>query len=303
MNSLNPTQNRQTLIPPLLLPLIASALFAGSFVAGKYTTADLQPLTTTLLRYLVTLAFLGGLVTLRGTHLQVARSDWLPMAAMSLLGVVGYHYFFFTSLRYTAVTNSAIINATNPVITSLLAALLIGERLRSRNYLGGLLAFLGVVYLLVQGQLQDLLGLQINLGDGLMLCAVLCWVGYSLILKRLAARYSGLALTFYAALFGVFFLLILAIPEQPLTQIQTISTASVWGVLYMGIGASGLGYLQYNLTVIALGATRASCYIYSCVPLFVALFSWLFFRHPLTAVMGISMVLIVAGLNLMLDER
>lgn len=303
MNSLRQTQSSQAAIPPVLLPLIASALFAGSFVAGKYTTVDLQPLTITLLRYVVALAFLGSWVKLQSTNLQVLRQDWLAISLLGLLGVVGYHYFFFTSLRYTVVTNSAIINAANPVITSLFAALLIGERLKWRNYLGGGLAFVGVVYLLLKGQFQAVFALQINVGDGLMLCAVLCWVGYSLILKQLSTRYSGLALTFYSALSGVLFLLILAIPEQPLMQLQGISTASVWSILYMGIGASSLGYLQYNRTVATLGAKRASCYIYSFVPLFVALFSWLFFRQPLTVVMGISIVLIVAGVNLMLGDH
>ena len=39
----------------VLLPLLTSLLFAGSFVAGKYTTVELGPLTTSLLRYVIAL--------------------------------------------------------------------------------------------------------------------------------------------------------------------------------------------------------------------------------------------------------
>ncbi|NIM28947.1 MAG: EamA/RhaT family transporter, partial [Gammaproteobacteria bacterium] len=42
----------------ILFPLTTSVLFSGSYIAGKYTTVDLDPLTATLLRYFVALLFL-----------------------------------------------------------------------------------------------------------------------------------------------------------------------------------------------------------------------------------------------------
>ena len=41
---------------------MTSVLFSGSYIAGKYTTLDLGPLTTTLLRYLIALGFLSVLL-------------------------------------------------------------------------------------------------------------------------------------------------------------------------------------------------------------------------------------------------
>ncbi|WP_072621212.1 DMT family transporter [Spirulina major] len=288
-------------IPPIALPLGASLLFAGSFIAGKYTTADLLPLTTSLWRYLAALLFLTGMAwRLPSLSLTVARRDLLPLSLLGLSGIVGYHYFFFSSLRYTAVINTAIINATNPIITSIAAAIILGETLAFKNYLGGAIAFLGVILLLTGGNLQNLITLQFNQGDGLMLLAVLCWVAYSLLLKRLSRRYSGFTLTYYAALFGVIFLLLLAAPEHPITQLRTSALSSQLGILYMGIGTSGLGYLQYNLSVIAIGATRTACIIYSFVPIFVALLSLLFFGVAIAPLMLLIMALIIAGVNLML---
>lgn len=43
----------------VLLPILTSFLFAGSFVAGKYTTVELGPLTTSLLRYVIAMGVLG----------------------------------------------------------------------------------------------------------------------------------------------------------------------------------------------------------------------------------------------------
>lgn len=49
-----------------LLAVLTSLLFAGSFVAGKYTTDEMGPLLITLLRYIIASVFLHLLVSLRG---------------------------------------------------------------------------------------------------------------------------------------------------------------------------------------------------------------------------------------------
>lgn len=281
------------------VPLLTSALFAGSFIAGKYTTLELGPLMTTLLRYAIALVFLSLLVAIRKPSLRLAKPDMLPMALLGVFGVVGYHAFFFLSLRYTAIANSAIINAFSPVVTGTLAAIAIHERLLVKNYVGCGVALIGVLILLTQGNLQNLLELQFNPGDLLMLAAVLSWAIYALIIKQLSARYSGLTISYYAALSGLLLLMGLTLFEG-YDQLQTLSIASVWAVLYMGIGASGTGYLLYNLSVGAIGPTKTATSIYSMVPVFVAILAFLFFRQPITGIMLGSVGLIIVGVRLTL---
>lgn len=283
---------------------MASLLFAGSFVAGKYTTLDLEPLTTSLLRYLVALLFLSVLVVWhRPASLRVASSDLIPLALLGTFGIVGYHYFFFASLRYTEVANTAIINAMNPILTGMMAAVFIQERLHWRNYLGVAIAFMGVLILITQGQITTLFQLDFNRGDVLMMVAVVSWVIYSLLIRQLSKRYSGYAITFYAALFGVLQLAVLAIPEGAIAQVKTMSLASAISVLYMGIGASGIGYFLYNLSVKDVGPTRTSSFVYSFVPVFVALLAFIFFRESVTPIMLVSMTLIIVGLNFTLRGK
>ncbi|PSN10378.1 EamA/RhaT family transporter [filamentous cyanobacterium CCT1] len=289
----------------VLLPVLTSFLFAGSFVAGKYTTVDLGPLTTSLLRYIIAMVVLGLLISRSaqpGKALTVARSDWGAMGLLGLFGVVGYHYFFFSSLRYTATANTAIINAFNPVVTGVMAALFIGERLTRRQYGGIVLALMGVLTLLTRGNLANLLTLELNRGDGLMLCAVLCWVVYSLIIKQLSQRYSGLTITFYAAVAGVGQLLVLAAAERWWQQLTALSLASVVAIVYMGAAASGVAYLLFNLSIQQVGPTRTASVVYSLVPIFVAALAWLFFREPLTGAMVASMGLILLGVNVVLSQ-
>jgi drug/metabolite transporter (DMT)-like permease len=283
---------------------MTSVLFSGSYIAGKYTTLDLGPLTTTLLRYLVALTFLSSLlVHYKLRALVLRRRDIAPALLLGLFGIVGYHYFFFLSLRYTEVANTAIINAMSPIVTSVAAAFLIKERLSRRNYAGLVVAFIGVLILLCDGNLDVILAVRFNKGDLLMLLSVVSWVVYALLIRSMLDRYSGFTLTFYATLFGVLMLLFLAPQEAPLGDIQTISRESLLSILYMGIFASGLGYLLYNLSIREIGATRTSSFVYSVIPLVVAVLAWLFFQQSITPAMVVSMALILIGLHLMLAVK
>ena len=135
--------------------LFTALLFAGSFIAGKYTTIDLGPLTTSLLRYVIAILFLLVMaVSGRRSALRVQRTDLIWFILLGLFGVVGYHYFFFSALRYTEVANTAIIHAMNPIVTGLMAAVFIRERLSVRNYLGIVLAVAGVITLITKADLK-----------------------------------------------------------------------------------------------------------------------------------------------------
>ncbi len=288
----------------IFLPPITGLTFAGSFVAGKYAIFDMPPLTITLLRYIIALISLGLLLPYYKLQaLKVNNRDLPKLALLGLLGVIGYHFFFFSSLNYTAVANTAIINATSPVITGFLASIFIRERLSGINYTGILIALVGVLILLTGGKIENLTGLNFNFGDILMLCAVVSWAIYALIVKTLMIKYSGYNVTFYGALFGVLILAVITpIFEGVNPHIGEIGPTAVYSILYMGIIASGVGYFLYNQSVHEIGPTRTSSYVYSTVPVFVAVLAFLFFAEPITLLILLSILLIITGLHLVLRK-
>ncbi len=288
----------------ILYPLVTSLFFAGSFVAAKYAVLELEPFTTALFRYIVALIVLTTLISNhKFASLSIAKADLIPLILLGLFGIVGYHYFFFVSLRFTEVTNTAIINALNPIATGFAGKLLINERLSRRNYLGITIAFAGVIFLIAKGNVSNILRLQFNHGDLLMLLAVSSWVAYSLLIKSLLKKHTSFTLTYYATLFGVILLVPLTLSEGFVQQIQTISPSVILSILYMGIFASGIGYLFYNLSIKEIGATKTASFVYSLVPIFVAVLALLFFNESITGMMGLSAGLILFGLYFMIHKR
>ena len=173
----------------LWLAVGAAAMFGTSYGAAKIATEELAPMGAVLLRYVFGTLFLGVLVatTRRGRVGGVRRrAPWPALLAMAVFGLVGYQTFFFASLRYTAVFNTALINALSPVITGLLAAAFLRERLPRRSWAGIALVVLGVVTLLSRGNPARLLALELNRGDALMLGAVTSFAIHSLVVRRVA---------------------------------------------------------------------------------------------------------------------
>ncbi len=279
-------------------------LFAGSFVAGKYTNLDLGPLSTTLIRYIIAVLALSVLICHYGTKsLVIQKKDIWQMVLLGLTGVIGYHYFFFSSLLYTKAANSAIINATNPLFTSTMAAVFLRERLSGKAYFGVGLALFGVMILLTRGNINYLLSMQFNYGELLMLLAVFCWVIYSLMIKNLLKKYSGFTITYYASLFGTILLFFLVPLENFYSNDIALSTPSILSLIYMGVFASGIGYYLFNLSLDKIGPTRTASSVYSLIPIFVSVLAFLFFDESVTLIMFFCTILIIVGLNLALKEK
>jgi drug/metabolite transporter (DMT)-like permease len=288
-----------------LWPAGAALLFSGSYIAGRITTAELTPLTASLLRYIAGFAFLAALAAWprrRAERLSAGDHGLLLLAGVT--GVSLYQFLFFAALRHTAVAHTAIINALSPIVTAVFAAVCIRERLTARNYAGVAIAVAGVLLLLSRGSPARLLAQPVNRGDLFMLLAVVAWAAYALMVRRLSARLDGWTITFASTGYGLLFLALAAVAADDVAgQVRTLSPVGWAAILYMGVGTSGLGYLLYNRAIALSGPTRTAGVVYSLVPLGVAALAWAWFGEPVTGIMAGSTVLILAGLYLQQARR
>ncbi|GEM_PF-265427 len=286
-------------------PVGAALLFSGSYVAGRITTAELMPLTAALLRYVAGFAFLAALAAWprrRAGGLSAGDHGMLLLAGLA--GVSLYQFLFFAALRYTAVVHTAIINALSPIVTAILAAVCIRERLAARQYAGVAIAVAGVLLLLSRGDPARLQAQPPNRGDLFMLLAVVAWAAYALLVRRLSARLDGWTITFASTGYGLLFLALAAIAADDVAgQVLALSPAGWAAILYLGIGTSALGYLLYNRAISLTGPTRTAGVVYSLVPVGVAALAWIWFSEPVTGIMAGSTILILAGLYLQQARR
>lgn len=268
-------------------------------------------LSTSALRLLVATALLTavGCFSHRAWPRLTAR-QWLALLLCGAVMVYANQIFLMQGMRRTSATHTALIIALNPLLASLLAAVLLKVRLRGSRLLGVLLGFGGVA-LVIGHQSSQGTGSSV-LGDSLVLGAVVTWVIGGVMVQRLAgpglaaspdAGPAGAAVgidsgtvTWAVNLVGAALLTLhLLIDGGPWVLPDVQVSAGVIGMLLLsGVVATALGALVWNHALATLGIAHVSLYVY-WVPIFGVAFSVLLLGEPLTRWHLIGLAAVLAG--------
>lgn len=286
-----------------------AVLWGASWPAGRVLAQALPPLTGGAWRFALALLLfaLWWRLARRGWAplAALSRRQWLGLAAAGGVGVFGYTACFMWGLQHVPASRAALIVTVNPVFTTLIAAWLFGERLNARIGLGMALAVLGATTVLTKGEPWRLFDGALGLGEWLLLGCVACWVGYTLMGRRLLAGIDTLTTTTVTATAGTALLFGAAfVVEGPAGLAAPLqASAAVWAaMLFLAAGATVLAYAWYFDGVAALGAGGAAAYI-SLVPVFGVASSTLLLDEPLQASLLVGGALAVAGMVVMNRAR
>ena len=134
-------------------------------------------------------------------------------------------------------------------------------------------------------------------GDVLAVLAAFVWACYSILTRKISSFGYPVILTtrrtfFYGILFMVPALFFFDF-EMGLERFADLT--HLLNILYLGLGASALCFVTWNLAVKALGAVKTSVYIYM-VPVITVVTSVLVLKETVTLVSVMGTFLAVAGL-------
>lgn len=279
----------------IIPPIIAAILFAFVWIAGKYLADTIPPITMTFLRYCFTvLVFTPVLWQQRKTIRNIPRQDWPYLFAASVFGVIAYHALFYWALHFSSPTTLALIHAINPLLTLVLAYVILKQAITNQMILGFGLGIIGVIIVVGRGQLSSL---TFNVGEWLMLAATLAWALFTIMSKQMASRQiDSLLFTALISLIGWLLLLPASLWEVNIHFFQTLDIGTWISLMYMGIGSSGLGYWLYSRSVGKIGPATTSFVVYSTVPIVVAIEEVLWFNTHLQFSQLLGFIFICAGL-------
>jgi drug/metabolite transporter (DMT)-like permease len=274
--------------------VIAMAFWGGSWPSAKITVGIAPPMTIGFFRFLI-----GGLLFLILLFLVESepkrlfrRSNFRMLFYLALSGVFGYGVLFLTGMRFTTAAQGAIIAGFNPATVSIVAHIVHNERLpRKWQYLGFLLAFMGVVFVV---GVQALLDFQLDylIGNIIILCAMFTWGIYSSVGKEAMKTLSPIEINTGGALIGAFLFGMGAITEETWALPALVDWVFWINVIYLGACVTFIGFLFYFIGIKELGATRAGGFI-NLVPVFGAIFSVLLLQDVLywTFIVGLALVI------------
>lgn len=258
--------------------VIVSTFFTASiFNAGKAVLDHLAPILAVTLRFsLASLLLLLIILPQIKSFIISLKSNFKIFTVLGLFGVTGCNLLFFMGLKHTSALNASIIVATTPIITMLLAALILKEPINNKQKIGLSLGFIGVLVVITRGSLDIFTHLQLRIGDSIILLANICWALYGILNNRYVKNSTPLITTTATMIIGSLFLILFtAITMQqqwwPLLKAQNITTLSL--LLYIAIFGSVLAYLFWNYGIEQLGANFTTLF-FNFIPIFTGLITF-----------------------------
>jgi drug/metabolite transporter (DMT)-like permease len=272
--------------------LALAALWGASFMFIKIGVRELEPATLVCVRLAIGALTLApvALVTLgRRAVVRELRAAWRPLV---LVGLVNSSIPIVSlSWAETRIDSglAAVIQASAPLFTALLAIRFSRAEVVSGARLAGLIVGFGGVALLVGAQPS---------GDVLAALAVT----FSAFCYAVAALYSARALVHVPPLVtAVGALTAAAVALVPFAAVQLPSRFPSWevtgAVLALSIGGTGVAYVLYYALLAGAGASRSILITY-LVPALALAYGALLLGEPVTAAAVAGLVLVLAGVGL-----
>lgn len=279
-----------------LFALLATVVWSGNFVVARGLADALSPIELSFWRWaiaLLTILPFAGRSLLRS--LPLVRGLWGKVILMALLGITCFNTFIYQAGHTTAATNMSLLATTSPVVMAVIAHLFLRERLSRFQILGLCFALCGVIVLVSRGRLDTLLGLRFAQGDLWMIGSVLLFATYSLMLRCRPKAFPQKAFLALLIGIGVLGLLPPLFWQAATTGLSPLTGPVFSALIYIGVGASVISFLCWNLAIERIGMIRSGI-IYNSIPLFVSIEATFILGESITLPQMIGGVLIIGGI-------
>jgi drug/metabolite transporter (DMT)-like permease len=286
---LSPTQ-----IPFPLRVAAFCLLWSSAFSAAKIALADCPPLLLLTARFLIAGAVMLGAAAMTGTNWRkLTRRDLFALAGLGIANNALYLGLNYLGMRSISSGLSALIVSMNPVLTALLATMVLDERMSWRKAAGLLLGVSGVAFI-VEGRIAG--GIDSPVGIMFTVGALVSMVGGTILFKYLAPN-GGLWIgNGVQNLAGGLVLVPFAFTLESVGEVTPTWTLVI-SLAYSALLVSVVGYLLWFHLLTTSGATAASAYHFMMPPLGM-LFGWLLLGEHVAFADLIGIIPVALGIYL-----
>ncbi|UOR10763.1 EamA family transporter [Halobacillus amylolyticus] len=278
-------------------------IYAGNILIGK-AISELPPITITFFRLLIAFVVLFPLGY---------RSAWKyrdrffkykkPVLVMALSGLALFNTFIYGALQFTTSSNVAILESIIPAITVVLSAFMLKERLKGIQWGGVGLSLIGAIWVVMDGNILKLTVIDWNVGDLIMIGAIITWAVYSVMVKKYMHKFPPYAAIFVMTGISLIALLPIVIIEWSIIGIPAMGDSNfIIGLLYLGIFPSLIALIFYNRAVALLGASQASIFL-NFLPVVTMIGAYLWLGEEITVMHVIGAGIVIVGVLLTTQFR
>ena len=293
-------------LPFHLLALAVVAVWGVTFVSTKVLIgAGMHPAAIFFVRFVLAYAGIWLFIALSGQKTKLWYG-WKEELVFLVLGISGGSFYFLTenlALAYTQATNVAFLVCSAPLFTAIFTLFYqhFGkgrfadglERIRPGwPLIGGTVLALGGMALVV----FDGARLQLSAkGDLLAIGAALCWAVYSLFMSQMTREYGTVTATRKVFFYGLLTILPLVGRYRDSFSPSILGQTADWtNLLYLGLVASLVCFILWNLVMDKLGNVTSTNYVY-LNPVFTLFSAMALLGERMSLFSGIGSAAILAG--------
>lgn len=289
-----------------LLALAVVAVWGVTFVCTKVLIgAGMQPAAIFVCRFI--LAYVGlWIYTVISRKPYRIWNGWKDELVFLVLGITGGSFYFLTentALAYTQACNVAFLVCSAPLFTAILT--LLYSRFGKSRFARGL-EEVRLGWPLIGGTILALLGMALMVFDGkkvqlsvagdlMAISAALCWAVYSLFMGQITREYGTLTATRKVFFYGLVTILPFLGGCKDSFSADILCQTAVWGnLLFLGLIASLVCFLAWNIVIDKLGNVTSTNYVY-LNPIFTLLSAMALLGERMTLAAAIGSIAILAG--------
>jgi drug/metabolite transporter (DMT)-like permease len=272
--------------------LSAAAIWGGMYVVSKVVLDVIPPFSLITLRLVLGALTLAVFVLPRKRQRFEMSGFWRVFG----VGVIGYGIslgFQFVGTKMSTAANGALVTSATPAFVLPLAALILGERIRSRRILALAISTIGVVAVVDPRTAR--VNAALFWGNLALVAAAVTWALYSVLIRLVSRDRDVLAISLIAFLGGFPIAIPGGLIEARTLGIGSITPAVVLEVLFLGIIATALAMYLWNSAFALVEASRVSLTFFA-QPVVGGLLGWLLLGERISGLFLLGGVLIAAGL-------
>lgn len=247
--------------------IIWSSGFAGvrASLLGGYTPAHLV-----LLRFLIASGVFLIYALWPGVHMRLPqKKDILRILFLGFVGISVYHIGFTFGVQTVTAGTASMIIGSAPVFTSIIAVIVLKERMDWLGWVGLLIGFIGIVLITIGSS-----GASFTISEGTLyvIIATIATSVFFVYQKPLLERYNPIDLTAYFTWVGTIPMLIFM--PGLWENIQGATMEAHISALFVGIFPAAIAYATWAIALSAGNTTTISSMLYLEPPLAIFI-AWL----------------------------
>lgn len=276
--------------------LVTAVIWGATFVAVKYVVDQVGPSGVVLLRVgLSSACFILLLGITWRTMPRLPPSIWRRLALIAFCGSVVNNLAIAWGQSYLAAALASLIVTSNPIFTTIISRLLLGEPLTHRKLTGIAIAFSGFLIVLLYGGSEARFSIDNVIGILILICAPLGWATYTVLSKPLLADYEPHVVAGLTTILGAVMLSpLLFFNTDIIREAAAFSWKSWLAAITMSVLAVFVAYILWYRGLRRLEPTQVAVYVY-LVPFFGVLFSWLLLGETITPFLLLGGATILSG--------